>query len=96
MLNVHKRPLAEDDLIGIWLYGYEQWGIAQADRYADDLEAQFILLASSPEMCRERAEFKPPVRIHNHVSHLIIYTVEGDHIVIIRVLHYRMDIKPRL
>lgn len=96
MRRIHKRPLAEEDLINIWTYGYEQWGIAQADSYADDLEEQFKLLAHSPGICRERTEFVPPVRIHRHVSHLIIYTVEDDRIIIVRVLHYRMDLKQRL
>lgn len=96
MLKIHKRPLAEEDLVDIWLYGYGQWGIAQADAYADDLEAQFVMLANTPGICRERTEFKPPVRIHHYVSHLIIYTAEGDRIIIVRVLHHRMDIAQRL
>jgi toxin ParE1/3/4 len=93
MLKILRLPLAEEDLINIWLYGYEQWGLKQADCYADSLDEQFKLLAASPEICRERAEFIPPVRIHRHGSHLIIYTANRAAIVIVRVLHYRMDLQ---
>ncbi len=42
MLTVNKRPLAENDLIDIWIYGYEQWGIAQADHYIDGMESRSL------------------------------------------------------
>jgi hypothetical protein len=35
---------------------------------------------------RARTEFFPPVRIQIHQSHLVIYTVEADHILIVRVV----------
>jgi toxin ParE1/3/4 len=41
-------------------------------------------------------EFEPPVRIHPHKRHLIIYTIETDYIQIVRVLHHRMDVKSHL
>jgi plasmid stabilization system protein ParE len=31
MLEIFKQTLAEEDLIDIWFYSFEQWGAAQAD-----------------------------------------------------------------
>lgn len=42
-------------------------------------------------MARERLEISPPVRVHFHGSHVIVYAVEGDDIVLLRVLHERRD-----
>ena len=50
------------------------------------------LLAEQPSLCREREEFMPPVRIHNHTHHLIVYQAFEDGISVIRVLHESMDV----
>ncbi len=81
------RPAAKDDLAGIWRKGAENWGLDQADRYADGLFALFDLLARFPEMARERPEFAPPVRVHPTGVHLVIYRSVGQGIEIIRILH---------
>ncbi len=52
----------------------------------------FVFLAENPFVSNERYEFDPPVRIHPHGKHLIVYTVEGNFILIVRVLHQRMDL----
>ncbi len=44
-----------------------------------------------PEIARERTEFHPPVRLHPHQAHLIVYQLEDKHLLIIRVLHRRTD-----
>ncbi len=68
-----------------------QWSIEKADRYADILEDTFDRLLFMPEMTRERPEFDPPVRIHPSAEHLIIYQIERDHLVILRVLWAGQD-----
>ena len=42
-------------------------------------------------MAREKRELRPPVRFHPYGAHLIVYVVEGDDILIVRVLHGRQD-----
>jgi toxin ParE1/3/4 len=91
----HKRvllsPKALTDLEEIWRYTAETWSIDQADRYVDALTHMFDVIAAMPTIARERAEFDPPVRIHAHQSHLIIYTIGDDHIVVLRLLGARQD-----
>lgn len=96
MLPIKKLPRAEEDLIDIWLYGYEHFGIAQADYYIDSIETMLNGIANFPKKHRLRNSFRPPIRICHHVSHLIIYTIEDDAIVIIRVLHKSMDVVQHL
>ena len=96
MSFVYKSASTEEDLVNIWLYSYQQWGEAQADHYLDSLDAALDLLADTPLICREREEFTPPVRIHLHNHHLIVYQVIDNGINIIRVLHKSMNIDEQL
>ena len=83
---------AEGDVIGIYLYTVETFGITQADAYHGKLEATFNRLGTQPYMARERTEIEPPVRVHPCGSHIIIYTVSGDEsILVVRVRHSSED-----
>ena len=86
------RPAAEADLADIWRRGAAEWGIEQADRYADGLFALFDLLADFPELARERVEFDPPVRIHPSEAHLVIYRWNSGLVEIIRILHAHQNL----
>lgn len=54
------------------------------------------LLSENPLLYRERDGFNPPVRIGYHRKHLIIYTIEYDYILIVRILHGYMDVQNHL
>lgn len=87
---------AEQDLKEIYFYGYHEYGEQQADHYVHQLEKAFTLLAENPLICRERNEFTPTVRMHAIMKHLIIYIYQKDNILIVRLLHERMDVKSHL
>ena len=82
---------AEDDVISISEAGIELFGEAQARLYHDALFDLFDLLAANPKMARERQELSPPVRIHRFQAHVIVYKIERNDILIIRVRHGRED-----
>jgi toxin ParE1/3/4 len=90
---IKKTEFADVDLIDIYLYGATNFGQPVAESYFSSITQTFQFLAENPFAAMERAEFKPPVRIHPHNKHLIIYKVENDFILIIRVLHQKMDIR---
>jgi len=90
------QPEAEKDLEDIWNYTVEKWGVEQAIRYVDELDLAFQLLARTPLISRERVEFTPPVRIHHHKKHLIVYLVRETNIIIVRVLHDSMEVETQL
>ena len=44
----------------------------------------------------ERREYTPAVRVHHHAKHYIVYLIEDDHILIVRVLRDEMDLTNHL
>ncbi len=89
-------PKAENDLTEIYLHGFLNFGETQAEKYFSELEDCFQVLSETPFIGRERTEFSPPVRIHHHGRHLVIYVIQEDRILIIRVLHDSMDVQRHL
>ncbi len=53
MPQVTRRPLAETDILEIWDYIADD-GLAAADRWVDQLDEQFRVLATQPVMGRAR------------------------------------------
>jgi toxin ParE1/3/4 len=82
---------ADEDISDLFVYGVLNFGHAQATAYEAGLFRVFDLLSNNPFMVRERSELRPPVRLHPYRSHLIVYMVGQDHILIVRVLHSRQD-----
>ncbi len=82
---------ADRDIIEIYVLGAQHFGVAQSDRYVDELFDTFELLAENPQMARERRELNPPMRLHPFHAHLIAYLVRDGDILIVRVLHGRQD-----
>jgi toxin ParE1/3/4 len=79
---------AEVDLTEIFRYTFETFGIRQAERYLRDLDAVFDMLGEFPEMGRP---FEGASRSFIHGSHIVIYRVDGDVVLIGRVLHGSRD-----
>lgn len=82
---------ADQDLIEIYVRGVEDFGTVQAEQYAEGLFSTFDLLAENPHMARERVELDPPMRLHPHHSHMIVYTLRDGSVLIVRILHGRQD-----
>ena len=82
---------AAEDLKSIYVYGAQQFGRARADSYYGAIVDVLEFLANFPRAARERMEFLPPVRIHPVGAHVVIYVIEGEGILVIRVLHGRQD-----
>lgn len=82
---------AGQDIIALYVRGTEAFGTDQAESYHLGLIETFDLLTDNSQICREHTEFTPPVRLHSYRSHLIVYRIEGSHILIVRILHGRQD-----
>ncbi|GJE55039.1 MULTISPECIES: type II toxin-antitoxin system RelE/ParE family toxin [Methylobacterium] len=90
-------PRARADLDGIWDYTAEHWNADQADRYIRQLAEAFGNIADGSIPGRaandiRKGYFKVPVG-----SHVVFYrhAAAGD-VVVIRVLHQRMDVARHL
>lgn len=91
MAELRLRPAAVRDLETIYDTGTAEWGAARAEGYMTVLLDKLDLLAGFPELARLRPEIAPPVRIHPHGVHLIVYDATPDGIEVIRILHQRQD-----
>ena len=89
-------PAARSDLDEIWDYSAEQWGPDQADNYVLDLIGAIERIASGKRHGRPCDNIRAGYFKFACQSHLIFYKKEKDAVVLIRVLHQRMDFNRRL
>lgn len=89
--ELRLSPAALRDLEDIWDYTVQQWGTAQADRYAEALDAAFQAVALSPDSAPTVDHIRPGYRRQRVERHAVYYRMEGDTVVVMRVLHERMD-----
>jgi toxin ParE1/3/4 len=85
----HRRaPQADSDLDDIWCYIATRSGSFDiADRLIDSITDRFLLLASHPHIGRARDEdLRPGLRSFPVGEYVIIYRIEDDDVVILRVL----------
>lgn len=93
MSRVRLRPKAREDIVAIGKYSRRHWGAGQAAAYLRALDTAIHAAAAHP---LRAPEAHPPYRKLTVGSHLIFYRVEADGIVVVRVLHQRMDARSRL
>ena len=91
MPHVARRPLAEADILEIWDYIADD-NPAAADRWVDQLDAQFRLLATQPKMGRARNELAADVRSFPVGRYVVFYVPFDAGIDVVRVLHSARDI----
>lgn len=84
-------PRAEADLEDIWLYTVNAWSIQQADRYIGDIVGAIENLAAGKATDRpveiRAGYFKYPIG-----AHLLFYKTTETGLLIVRILHQRMDV----
>jgi toxin ParE1/3/4 len=87
-----KDNAAESDLIGIWVYSFETWGEAQADRYLAALENGIRQLVASPKNGTPRDEVREGYWSKRLEHHVVFYTYTDAELRVRRVLHEVMDV----
>ncbi|MFV0278710.1 MAG: type II toxin-antitoxin system RelE/ParE family toxin [Parahaliea sp.] len=90
MFEIYKSPKAESDLEEIWLYSFEQWGEAQADRYFDTLTHAINSLMDHPKLGKPAEQVRDDYRSLQVRHHVIYYKLHDDLVEIMRVLHEDM------
>jgi toxin ParE1/3/4 len=88
-------PRAEADLDDIWLYvARESGSIEIANRLIDTITDRFFTLAQFPYIGRSREEdFGPGYRSLVVAEYVIVYRVENEDALILRVVHGRRDLE---
>lgn len=91
MTTVEFSLAAERDLIDIYLYGVAQFGAVRAVRYLDSINAKAEMAASHPDFGADYGFVTSGLRRYDVMSHAIYFRPTQDGILVLRVLHARMD-----
>ena len=95
-MRIELSEWADADIVAMLQYGFEQFGWARAEAYSESFEQSFVLLRAFPLIGVLHEDLHPPIRSLHHRSHRIFYDIEGDLVVIQRILHHSMDAKRHL
>lgn len=82
---------ADSDIENIAETSIGQWGLARAETYLLGLHETFLQLAKFPEMGRDASHIRPGYLYIKTASHVVFYQQAGSGILIIRILHERMN-----
>ena len=96
MCNFRLTSRAESDLAEIADYTIETFGIEQARRYRDALDACFQTIADNPKVGRKANRLAPNLRRYQRKSHVVFYLPEMKGVLIVRVLHENSDFEQHL
>lgn len=78
---------AENDLLNIFIYGIERFGLIQAEKYNSELDNCFGLISQNPQMGRSTNKIIKSLRRHEHKSHVIFYEEHNFGILILTIIH---------
>ncbi|MHB1512236.1 MAG: type II toxin-antitoxin system RelE/ParE family toxin [Acidiferrobacter sp.] len=88
---VKLSEAAARDIEDILERSIEEFGVRQAETYYIALSRCLELLAANPEMGSAAEDIRPGYRRFPHERHVIFYTVGSDGLLVVRILHQRMD-----
>jgi toxin ParE1/3/4 len=91
MAEYRLSPAAQTDLDSIFDYTVGQWGLAQAFDYTDLIEATCMELADSPLRAQSCERIRRGYRKRSIGRHAIYFQVTTDGILVMRILHQRMN-----
>lgn len=96
MSNYILSRKADDDIVQIARLSVRHWGVQQAEQYVLSLHELFKRLADFPDLGRDASAIRPgALRMHSG-SHVTFYRRIETGILIVRVLHERMDFQQHL
>ncbi|MEN9895523.1 MAG: hypothetical protein RIR97_1375 [Pseudomonadota bacterium] len=88
---IFLSPKAEHDLEDIWLYTYKNWSIEQADTYIDLILKHISDAGKGIGLARAAPELGKSIKRCNSGSHVVYFRETETRIVVLRILHGRMD-----
>lgn len=91
MLRLELLPGAVADMDAIWEYSVEQWGVSRAETYLSAINARMQGLLSFPFIGAAQDWLHAGLLRVGEGSHSIYYLPQGETLLIVRILHERMD-----
>jgi toxin ParE1/3/4 len=87
------KAAARAELAQIYQYSVAEFGSQIAEAYMIGLRQAFDRLLEFPFIAPAYPDVAPEVRVLLHRSHRIFYRIEGDVVLIVRVLHKHRDVR---
>ena len=81
------------ELKEIYKYSASTWNSYQADKYHSELTKKFELISEFPYGGKQVDEYESGLRQVGTKAHLILYTVENDHVFIKYIFSSRSNIR---
>ena len=93
MSGYRLSKLADEDLLSIFRYTIETWGVDQVLIYLQLLEAATDQIVQNPFSVgsKAREDLAPGCRIFRSSKHYFVYRIKGGIVEIARILHESMD-----
>jgi len=91
--SIVQSSQAEQDLTDIWIYTAEEWNLAQADMYVEELVGGIERLSTHPELGYSRDDIRTGYRSLNVSQHIVFYRFTEEEVLIVRVLHKSVDVQ---
>jgi toxin ParE1/3/4 len=96
MAEARFSPRAARDLDAIFDYTVVQWGLEQAERYTDAIEAACRELAEMPGLAPRCDHYRQGYRRRAIERHAIFFRETDYGIAVVRILHGSMDVRRHL
>jgi len=91
MAEYRLTPAAQQDLDDIFDYTAREWGLAQAIRYVDLIEAALGDLAARPRSAPPCDDVRPGYRRRQVQRHVLYVREEPYGVSVVRIMHDRME-----
>ncbi len=86
-------PRAKADLEELAFYVFVESGSVEiANRLVDSITERFVLLGTHPRAGRRRDDLRPGIRSFPVGNYLVFYRIEGDDVLVQRVVHGSRDL----
>jgi len=84
------------DIADIGLESERRWGAAQREKYVGEISDRIDQLAERPELGPVNDAERPGLRRLRVGSHIVFYRFNETRLLVVRVLHQRMDLNRHL
>jgi toxin ParE1/3/4 len=92
MGNYKLSGASSNDIINIYKFGIQTFGLEPAREYLFSLENFLEELAERPELARDASMFANNLSYYRYKAQVIFYTIENPNdIFVVRILGKRMD-----
>ncbi len=96
MRRIEFTPKAQRDIEEIWDYSFERFGFEKAEAYLRELQRAAETVAEDPRRGPACDNIRSGYRKSPVGSHILFFRASESRILIVRILHQRMDFEPHL